>query len=107
MYTIGNIIYGIPITLQVAKAVEASGEDWESLGFETLYVGYQTDFPPGYLGVRLGEFDECEGDFPLSRIMLSPSDEQKAEAEAKINMLSEEIKESMPSIDIYIVWSTS
>ena len=104
MYLIGNIIYGVPLPQKVFDKL--GWEKCEEMGFELLYFG-STNVDPGFCGIHLGKFEEPEGDFPLSKITFSPTDEQKTEAETMIDSLPDEVKKMLDPIDVYIVWSTS
>ena len=119
MYSIGNIIYGTPLTEEVnelAKEVEAVGEkhplfehlydEEQFAGFETYYHG-SLPWQPGYCGVELGRMDVCS-DFRVSDIAnLKPTDEQKAAAKEAYDALPSEVRERCMPLDTYVVWSTS
>src|SRR5262245_37318171 len=111
MYTIFNVIYGIPLTGEIMNVIR--GDDVEvddcpctdtdydescqyhgtglgsgdaaACGFEVTYSG-SGDYMPGWCGVNMYEFDEC--DVTLVRDMkLVPTEEQIAEARMKCEML--------------------
>lgn len=48
MYSIQNVIYGVPLTEEVNEWLD--GREPEEFGFETLYSG-GADFSPGFCGV--------------------------------------------------------
>ena len=119
MYAIGNIIYGTPLTEGVyvlAKEVQDAGEshplfdklcDEEQFdGFETWYHG-SSPWPPGFCGVKLGQFDERNDFAGIDIFSLQPTPEQRVAAEAAYNSLPEAVQECCLPLDTYIVWSTS
>ena len=108
MYSIGHVIYGIPITDEISQLAQQRDEELaeEDGGwFETLYHGgsYRE---VGYLGVELATFDECK-DFPLHDVVKDVTDEQEAEVVKAFNKLPMEYKEIAPAIDTWVVFSTS
>jgi hypothetical protein len=118
MYTIAEVIYGVPLTEKVYNKIEDDFEEY----FETSYSG-SSKYPVGFVGVSLGSIDECDAsnriDLTNGQIYNStdatkaksfsiiPTDEQKAEVQNKIDQLPDEIKELLPPIGIYFLWSTS
>jgi len=116
VYTIGNIIYGVPWTAALEALwnnvehgnSEGLGklEEVESFGFEKLYSG-SADYMPGYLGVELNEFDCCETWTTISEILPEPTTAQMKEAKRKVDALPKKIRDLVPKIGIYIIWSTS
>ena len=96
MYTIGNIIYGVPWTVKCSilwnKIEDGNSEGLgrlekiESFGFEKLYSG-SADYMPGYLGVELGEFDCCETWTTISEILPEPTAAERKEAKRKVDAL--------------------
>ena len=110
MYTIANVIYGIPITDEIYKLfndeiLNKYPDFDENQDFTILYSG-GADRTVGYCGVELYEFDECD-DFPLNEITGGPTEEEKEEVHRMIDALPQEIKDVMPKIDVWVVWSTS
>lgn len=104
MYTVGNIIYGIPLTQEILNVV-GEVEDAEDVGFETTYSG-AGGTTPGWCGVVLDTIDECSvADFSL--LKLTPTPEQIDAVNQKVAALSEEILKVSSPIGCYIVWSTS
>ncbi len=68
MYSIMNVIYGVPLTRKVNELInkweETDDDRWadaddDMCGFETLYHG-SADRIIGFCGVCLGEFTECD-----------------------------------------------
>ncbi len=113
MYSIANVIYGVPLTDKIIEVMEKIDPDTEpeDFGFETCYHGGSTS-AVGYCGVLLGEFDECAmpDELPLSKIedfrqALTP--ELKQEGDKLVAELDEEIRKATATPDIYIVFSTS
>jgi hypothetical protein len=75
---------------------------------ERLNVEYSGGGPaPIWFGVSLDGFDECEDAISVAGLVLTPSDDQKAEAEASINSLPEEIRSKLPPIGVYFIPSSS
>lgn len=117
MYSIITVIYGLPLTNKASAALEEMNID-PSNYFSTLYHG-GADYAPGYIGVLLGEFNECSGALRvLSNGIQTNSGkliakfvttaDQKKEAENMIANLSNEIRNVLPSeIGIYFIFSTS
>jgi len=116
MYIIGNLIYGFPLTEDTWKIIEEweeyeddrySTDNEETCGFTQLYHG-GSDLPPGYCGVLIREFDECE-DIYLGKdsFNIKVTELQKKEALSKIEKLNQELKAASPNIGLYIVWSSS
>lgn len=120
MYSIQSIIYGVPITEAVSNYF-MTRNDPEEYGFTTLYHGGASGFV-GFCGVQLGEdLDECgnftridqktiiqynvEGKQQIA--LLNPTDEQKLEAQKKVDALSEELRSLCPAIGTYLIYSTS
>lgn len=105
-YAIANVIYGVPLTKEVGFLIYGKDAEPEDLGFEILYSG-SADYSPGFCGVSLYLFDECSDSFPASQLVLVPTPEQRAQAEAKIAQLPEDVRKLCPPLNTYIVWSTS
>lgn len=126
MYSISNIIVGVPLTKELSRLVgtwESEGDDrwqeWEDLGFETFYHGGAGQ-SMGFCGVKIGQFDECADYIKVNpdgvldyvgyrphKVNLVPTKEQIEEAQAKVNALSPELRELCPEFGVYIVQSTS
>ena len=111
MHTIGNIIYGVPLTEEIQRAFEEAGQD-EVWGFETLYDG-NAPTQPGYLGNSFGKFN-ATADVLLSDLgPIPPSSNEKEEVHEKIEQFKKEFKAEtgkdieLGEIGIWIVWSTS
>lgn len=134
MYSIGNVIYGVPITDKLKHHIRSWGlednqEFLEELGFETLYHGGGSGIV-GYFGMEVTEFDECMLNLRLSTLTKEADKVIRNEAQLKkiqnrINQLDQKIKEYfelqdldydetehkiqhlLEETDIYIVFSTS
>lgn len=105
-YACATVMYGIRATETLAAAVREHTDftEWEDLGFVQMYSGSDESTP--YLGVDLYDMDEC-GDVRVSDMKLTPTPEQKAEAERKIAELPEPIRAAAGSPDVWIIWSSS
>lgn len=110
MYSIGHVIYGVPLTEDIHRAFEEADHE-EVWGFETFYDGSASS-QPGFLGVELVEFNAF-GDVPLWKIAVDPTEEQLADAHAKIERFKADFKAEtgkdikLGKIDTWVVWSTS
>lgn len=105
MYTIGNIIYGVPLTRKLASEIDRLLLDPEEVGLTMLYRGSGDN--TGYCGVKLDRFDECSDVLKISDLNVKPTPEQKKEALEKIFNLPKELTEFLEMTDTYIVWSNS
>lgn len=107
MYTIANVVYGIPLhrndegefsatmssfdededmwSTELAEAI-----DREDPGFMVTYRGGDT--PSVAFGVKLGEFDEACHHTEVSTLTLTPSHEQMDEFNNLFNDLSDEVR---------------
>lgn len=124
MYSIQNIIWGVPFTSRAFSWMDENGYgEPEDLGFQTFYSG-SSSTPPGYCGVCLGQIDEAADyvtiDLENNRLLykgrrsqraravpLQPTDAQKQEAEEAIAKLPEKLRKLLPPIGLYVVFSTS
>lgn len=113
-YCIMTIIYGVPLTEEIHKKIEEWeddgtdewGEDAESCGFETTYTAHARP-SPGWCGIELGGFTECDDAIPISKLQLEPTPEQRVEAEARVAALHPEIRAICQPIGVYIIPSSS
>lgn len=112
MYTIGNLIYGIPITQEACDYVEAAGvadpdafEELQDWGFETFYDG-SSEFEKGYCGVLLMSFNATE-DMKVHELIMILSEEQIAEAVQAIANINPDLRNLCGEEGLWIVWSTS
>jgi len=99
-----NVIYGVPITDAISEKLNQMSDGGEEL-FETFYHGGASR-QVGFCGVFLDRADEC-ADTVVSKLKLEPTKEQKEKAEKMINDLPKDIKQILPEIGVWIVWSTS
>lgn len=108
MYTIGNIIFGIPIDDELYSKIESElGEEWEeefinTEGYLSWYSG--AGLRPCAIGIELDSIDECE-DVNLTNIVNRFQDwtfSVKFKVPEKLKKFVEGIKP-----DFWIVWSTS
>ncbi len=102
MYAICHIIYGHPHTQELADLF--GPEELEEHGFEFLY-SVDSDLVPGFIGVKLSEFDEASGSSRVSEIFPDATEEQKSEANKKIEALPEAIRKHVGSADNYLIWT--
>lgn len=107
-----QVIYGVPLT---EKILELIGDDEpEDHGFETLYSGSAAAVP-GYCGVSVFQFDECESyrrwsDFTAQTDKVT--EKQKNKALVLFDKLESNIKEALKEDgiegpDLFMVWHTS
>jgi hypothetical protein len=152
MYSIGNIIVGVPMpwdldqmyeiaaahthdleiaaswmerfnatlldesdhvasALELREAIEQCDVEQEEIyewltevGWEAYYHG-SADVKPMSFGVEIGEIDDTDH-FPVSSIP-APTAEQRQEAIDKYNKLPAQVREKLPPLGVYIVWSSS
>ena len=107
MYTIVNVIYGVPLTEEVWDFLNNSDNDYdlEELGFTTEYSG-SSSYPPGWCGVELDSFDESDW-LDVANLKLTPTDKQRAEALDKIEALDPQVRALCPEPKTYFIFSTS
>lgn len=119
MYSIANIIYGVPLTETAERYCGENEIDYETLGFRTLYSG-SADYTPAYLGIKITSIDECSGYQKLDMDKKTITDSRSSftatitagpNETARINKavsdLPQGLRELLPNPGIYIVWSTS
>ena len=117
MYSIGTVIYGVPIDKKLDKALEKLGyDDPEVLGFVVLYSGV-AEHTVGYIGVALSEFnviddmridvDALELVTGKDRLSFDPTMNQISDAEALINALPDKVKKILRPPAVHLIWSTS
>ena len=106
MYSIVHVIYGLPL---INVDPQQFGND-EPEGFEMLYSG-SSDAPVGYCGVRLDQFDECNGLIAISALHLQPTPEEELEAQIKVQALPESMRVAYEKhgikMGVYFAFSTS
>lgn len=117
MYSIARVIYGVPLTGKVVDIIEDGAEDY----FTMLYSG-SADYTPGFIGIVLGEINECHGankldlekgtltegiDGKNKTFSIVPSEKQKEEVKSMIEKLPQELKNIIEPIDVYFIWCTS
>ena len=114
MYTIGNLVYGVPWNSMLAalwNEVEENNPKWaedvpETFGFEELYSG-NADELVAYLGVSLTTFGAMD-EIPLSELTEhTVTPEHKAEVVKQLSDLPDRVRKLCGSPDVWIVWSTS
>lgn len=120
MYSIGNVIYGVPWNDELyAKVEEAlqqnedlaeeySVKDIETMGIETSYHG-SSPRQIGWIGKMYEEIDECS-DVSLTELMANLEAKRsqfEKDYESCLANVPEFLKELLGKPDLYIVWSTS
>lgn len=125
MYSIGTIIYGIPINEAISARIRAweEGLDGEgndlpddgeerwfednegTCGFTTQYHG-SADGLVGFCGVELCQMNESK-DVNVKDLILVPTPKQIKEAEEKLALLHSELRALGDEVGVYIIWSTS
>ena len=108
-----TIIYGVPFNKSLRDRLELWREDEDSehfvaggtlndLGFIELYSDKKEDV--GYCGIELSVFDElADPGMKLTRLNLTPTEDEKMLAQAKINSLPDHIKEHITEPEIWFV----
>jgi hypothetical protein len=114
-YTIGSLIYGIPITEALSKKARDLAVDLEEVGFTEEYSAGGCEV--GYLGVEVLEFDECTDVFRFSEMENAKSNlsvDEKLKVAVDVTMFQMEYPELAKilvddgiEMDYYIVWSSS
>ncbi len=107
MYTIGTLIYGVPLTKAMITIMEKKEkcEEPEAFGFETMYSG-SSDIEPGFLGVVLGGLDETKH-VCLDDLKLKITQATEKTFEKKYDKLPDSLKPLCSNPKIWIIWSTS
>lgn len=126
MYSITNIIVGIPITDKLSALIDQWERnkdpklaEWEDLGFTILYHGGLNQYI-GYCGILIGEYDECgeyirieddtlhyKGVNAITEISLKPTPEQTEEAQKLVEHVNPELRKLCPPFGTYMIHSTS
>jgi hypothetical protein len=119
MYTIGDVIYGCPLTNELADRIETAlsklpnAEDFdigdpESYGFNQEYSG-SGFFPVGiWFGVEVSGFDECANVCLDDLLREIPSaDDLDEKYQAALENLEKCIRPLLPRPQLWIIWSTS
>lgn len=116
-YAICDVIYGLPLTDEASELVQEVERDApECQGITFVYT--QGGPPWGYVGVKLGEFDETvcprfDKDnvtlrLPKGSCPLYATHQQEDEAKAKIDGLHPELRRRMPGEpSVFFVFSSS
>lgn len=119
MYSIVNVIYGLPLTDSASREIEGMGIEPEDIGFTILYHG-GAEYSPGYIGVELGEYDETQDALSFRGTVLSKADNgapvtklvahptEVAKAERMIQELEPKVRAVLPElVGVYFIFSTS
>jgi hypothetical protein len=128
MYSIQNIVYGVPLTSKAADLIKLwesedderwTDEEEGQCGFVTLYHGGASGLV-GYCGVLLGELDECcawlrleehgiryKGSGSDHLVRTKPNNREIKTAERRVAALHPDLRKLCPKIGVYVVFSTS
>jgi hypothetical protein len=74
VYSICNVVVGTPVPHRISNFQQEADFDPADIGFKMLYSG-NADTQPGYCGVKLCSFDECDTQ-KVSNLKLVPNEEQ-------------------------------
>ncbi len=116
MYSIANIIYGIPLNSNDSYSDTESSEELSELAFSDedgflRYYSGSADVDPLAFGIRIDEFDEACHHVDLSTLKLVPTDAELLEYNRLWNTLDiaiqEEITENYGTPRVFFLWSTS
>lgn len=122
MYTIGQIIFGVPWTKELETKVEEYLEqhpelyeeyeagDFETLGFESAYTGHCRDVKPGWLGECYADIDEVHHvnlTELLDNIQQEHSTKFAGDYAKKLEQVPEFLRPMLPEPKLWIIWSTS
>lgn len=131
MYTIGRVIYGVPMNDRLAirmrklgendfhekergaptpQEAEANIREWEGdapFGFERIYTG--DGYQPGYFGVKLFEFDECNYGIALAKLVgkAKVSPRREALVAKMLAKLRPDLRALCPKPGVWIIWDHS
>jgi hypothetical protein len=117
MYAIGHIIYGLPLKAadcreadpEWSEELEEAMDDYED-GFHTPYSGSGEN--PAAFGVQLAMFDEACHHINLTDLVLTPTEEQKAEYARLFAGLTPDLQKELSAKSygeprVFILWATS
>ena len=108
-YSICEIIFGIPLTEELAQIADSRNEDLdieEGGYFITRYTGGGPS--SGYVGVSLIDFDETDGFNDFEQIsQIQPTLDQQLQAQEAVSNLPEDYQKAVLPIKRYIIWRTS
>lgn len=125
MYTIAQVIYGIPLDIdfdyyysEVEEEAEDSDQEYVRLlenhfendteGFLRYYSGSSENSPRAF-GIEIDEFDECKT-VKVSELNLVASEEVKKKYQELFNALDEDTQEELKAFgepEVFFLWSTS
>lgn len=108
MYTIGNVIYGVPVDLdKLPLKVREDDGKLKEMGIETAYSGSALHVP-AWAGVNVGEVDETE-DVDLHYVMTEAFKKVAAKDKGKVKKMVSGLPKGVAKgeIGLWIVWSTS
>lgn len=104
MYSQTEVVFGVPLTEEIATLFDY--DELETHGFILLYHG-GSETPPGYCGVSLCRFDECELYTRVGDLIMCPNATQLDEANKAIDALPPAIKELLPRTSLYFIHYSS
>lgn len=116
MYSIAQIIYGIPLVSNddgapgQSEDLELAIEDGEP-GFLSYYSGAAPETPAAF-GIELGEFDEACAWIDMKDVNLSPTPQQTSQFELLWKSLKKSLQEEIEAkygkdSKVFILWTTS
>ena len=115
MYSIGNIIYGVPLNrnqynYKQPLIIERAIED-EIPGFLSYYNGGGGDIPSAF-GIEIGEFDCCCHHTELTSLTLKPTVEQVAQFNTLLanKDISDKLRDAILQFGeprVFFLWSSS
>ena len=114
-YTIFKVVYGIPVTQDIRitqdiRNVRSTGiiqTNLEDLGVFKFLYSAAAEFMPGYLGVELCEFNECNDGTDMSSLRLEPTLSEKQRFQQLYDSLPEEIKKVSSKPSVWFIPSSS
>ena len=106
MYSIVDIIVGIPLTEEIVEECTRIGSEPEDFGFEKRYSGGSEE-PVGFLGIELGRFDECQEYLEVASLNISPAAAHLKAAQEKVDALPIELKKRALPVTVYFIFGSS
>lgn len=94
-YAIFEIVYGIPLTSE-DKPLSTELEDIvDSEEYELIHTRYSgfASYTPTFCGVSLGEFDECEPVIEVSKLNMTPTQDQIDEFNSAFDQMPAEVQQ--------------
>jgi len=112
MYSIGNLIFGIPIEDELYKKIEKElGKLWEQEFEDDLLYWYSGDGEkPLAWGIKVGSFDACGKAAPFIELLqMTYLLDDRQGTKFSMPTIPEKLKKFINPLlaQFYIVWSTS